>query len=1536
MAKDAAEKRREQNALFKSWASKKAATVTKDEINEVKKAIQSADNEELSIRALLAKQESNKIGDPRDYQLELFERAKTENVIAVLDTGSGKTLIAVLLLRHILDQELEDRAAGKPPRISFFLVDSVTLVFQQFAVLETNLDHSIDRFCGAMGCDLWSKKTWDQHFDKNMVIVCTAEVLSQCLMHSFIRMDQINLLIFDEAHHAKKGHSYAKIIKDYYVPTEDLSKRPKIFGMTASPVDANVDVRHAARELETLLHCRIATTANMALLRKTISKPEEEVAFYPRLSKPFETPFQQKLMAEFADLEALKPIFETSKLATRELGAWCSDMLWSFALSEEEAKKLENRRELAHNREKGRAVEKLDAEVAQLRKAADFVAMHNFGTPKADAEHLSPKVLELVKWLSRFFERKTAAKCIVFVQRRHTARLLKAVFDHLGSLHLHCGLLVGSNSRAGDINIAFRAQVMTLLEFRKGGLNCLFATSVAEEGLDIPDCNLIIRFDLYTTMIQYVQSRGRARHRNSKYLHFLEEENASHRHTVMKVRQAESIMRKFCEALPEDRLLDGNEDMDLDGMILSTKGGETYKEPTTKALLTYDSALSVLAHFVGALRRQGDEILTPVYVMGLEAGKYKCEVILPSHSPVTNATGRPNSKKSMAKRSAAFEACMQLRRGGHLDQNLLPTIAKYLPAMRNAHLALNLKKKNRYDMMTKPSLYANTSGVVPQELYVTLVDFPEGLDRPHAPLAFLSRAPTPAIPPITLHMHSGKVTPAVLKPMTFKLKLREGDLERLNEYILRIFADLFNKHFASDLANMPYWLVPILVPASNIPPTYPNLPDIIDWNAVDIVSQNHGLAWVPDTPSEYLRDKFLVDDYDGGRRYFVVDVDPSLKGEDPVPEVNGRRRNMKNIFDWTSSLFNRGRREQAEKWDRSQPVLEARAVLHRRNMLAEPSPEEKTRDPRCYICPEPLKISAISTKVITSALVWPAIIHRIDEYFIAMEACDMLGLDIPPDLALEAMTKDSDNTEEHNEESVNFRRGMGNNYERLEFIGDCFLKMATSISLFGQNPDDNEFDFHVKRMLLICNQNLFDTAMKIELYKYIRSMAFNRRTWYPDGIKLIRGKGAKENLVDAPALMFKHSLGDKTVADVCEALIGAAYLAHNDKSGAWKPSDWNNAVRAVTKLVSSSDHTMNTWDQYLEAYTEPAFVRTEVTAAQKYMAEEIEAKHSYHFRQPKILRSAFIHPSHPFMWEKVPSYQRLEFLGDSLLDMVCINHLFYNYPTKDPQWLTEHKMAMVSNKFLGALCVRLGFSSAIRIFHSQVQSQITEYTCEVQEAERDGNGARDYWTAVKQPPKCLPDVLEAYVGAVFVDSGYNYAEVQRFFNEHMLWYFSDMTIYDSFANNHPTTHLQNLLAVDLGCQDFRIMATELPSVVAMGGPVKCVAGVMVHGKVVAEGFASSGKNAKIKAALRALDLLEGVAPFEFRRRFGCGCVAEEGKGESEGHVDQDRDREEREGGSSEDAGLAGVRDDRGSGGAGPKAEAGTGVGRREHSDDSLI
>ena len=516
-----------------------------------------------------------------------------------------------------------------------------------------------------------------------------------------------------------------------------------------------------------------------------------------------------------------------------------------------------------------------------------------------------------------------------------------------------------------------------------------------------------------------------------------------------------------------------------------------------------------------------------------------------------------------------------------------------------------------------------------------------------------------------------------------------------------------------------------------------------------------------------------------------------------------------------------------------------------------------------------------------SAYLFPAIIHRVESYLIALEACDLLHLKIRPDLALEAMTKDSDNSEDHGAEQINFQRGMGNNYERLEFLGDCFLKMATSISLYGLHPDNDEYRYHVDRMLLICNKNLCNNAVKLRLYEFIRSQSFNRRAWYPEGLVLKKGKTAT-----APN---SHRLGDKTIADVCEALIGAALLT------GLETKDMDNAVRAVSELVSSENHNVTAWSDYYRLYKMPKFQKADAHESQKLLARQVETKHGYDFRYPRLLRSAFVHPSYPFSWIKIPSYQRLEFLGDSLLDMACVNFLFHNFPDKDPQWLTEHKMAMVSNQFLGALCVSLSFHTHLLLFNNGFVKQIADYVTDITEAKlqaeedairagkRRDECSPDYWISVRQPPKCLPDVVEAYIGAMFVDSEYDYAEVERFFEEHIKWYFLDMTIYDTFANKHPTTFLTRFLQENMGCMDWTIIPREIKQV--DGSKPAIMAIVIIHGEVVADSTAESSRYAKVGAAKKALEVLECLPLQEFRAKFRCCCTPDELEADIQGVVE---------------------------------------------------
>ena len=163
---------------------------------------------------------------------------------------------------------------------------------------------------------------------------------------------------------------------------------------------------------------------------------------------------------------------------------------------------------------------------------------------------------------------------------------------------------------------------------------------------------------------------------------------------------------------------------------------------------------------------------------------------------------------------------------------------------------------------------------------------------------------------------------------------------------------------------------------------------------------------------------------------------------------------------------------------------------------------------------------------------------------------------------------------------------------------------------------------------------------------------------------MLEGKGHKKIGTE----VIKHQLNDKTIADVCEALIGAALLSYNDTG------NMDMAVKAVTALASNPDHDVENWAGYYAMYEKPAYQVAPSSAAQLDLAAKVEKEHDYRFRYPRLLRSAFVHPSYPFAWERIPCYQRLEFLGDALLDMACVNYLFYRYPDRDPQWLTEHKV----------------------------------------------------------------------------------------------------------------------------------------------------------------------------------------------------------------------------------------------------------------------
>ncbi len=137
------QRKQAQNAVFEDYIREK------DE-SQLGQSLQRADMTTHSVNDINqpAPAQGRKIIDRvRDYQSELFARAKAGNIIAVLDTGSGKTLIAALLLRETVSKEMDDRATGRSPRTSFFLVRHV----YQLQTLWTDAQPHTDAQCSSYG-----------------------------------------------------------------------------------------------------------------------------------------------------------------------------------------------------------------------------------------------------------------------------------------------------------------------------------------------------------------------------------------------------------------------------------------------------------------------------------------------------------------------------------------------------------------------------------------------------------------------------------------------------------------------------------------------------------------------------------------------------------------------------------------------------------------------------------------------------------------------------------------------------------------------------------------------------------------------------------------------------------------------------------------------------------------------------------------------------------------------------------------------------------------------------------------------------------------------------------------------------------------------------------------------------------------------------------------------------------------------------------------------------------------------------------------
>ena len=228
---------------------------------------------------------------------------------------------------------------------------------------------------------------------------------------------------------------------------------------------------------------------------------------------------------------------------------------------------------------------------------------------------------------------------------------------------------------------------------------------------------------------------------------------------------------------------------------------------------------------------------------------------------------------------------------------------------------------------------------------------------------------------------------------------------------------------------------------------------------------------------------------------------------------------------------------------------------------------------------------------------------------------------------------------------------------------------------------------------------------------------------------------------------------------------------------------------------------------------------------------EAERVCGHHFENQELIVSALTHPSAAEGMPVSASYERLEFLGDSILGAIVATDLFERFPDMDEGALTQAKISLVSGKMLSSVAQRLGVAELIVMGESE-----------------KGTGARGMHSA-------LENVYEAIVGALYLDAGYTATHefVLRTLGPEVSPELARKPI-------SPKSRLQEVTQRDMRCgPEYKLVAEEGP---AHDPTFTSVA--MVEGRRIGRGSGPSKKASESAAAIDALVRLGYAEPEDFK------------------------------------------------------------------------
>ncbi|MCI4362024.1 MAG: DEAD/DEAH box helicase [Thermoplasmata archaeon] len=451
--------------------------------------------------------------EDRRYQATIAEAAVGTNTLAVLPTGLGKTAIALRLIAEYLRRF--------PTKSVLLLAPTRPLVLQHAeSVRKTVLGPAPVVLTGAV-----HPGAREELLSPPQVVVATPQVVGNDLASGRFPLDTFSLIVFDEAHRARGDYPYVGIAK-----ANAEGPNARVFAITASPGSQIAAIREVWHNLG-IARFEYRTQADPDV------RPYVHDIGFETLPVPV-PPEVQRLgvglrAAAKRQMEALAamnlvPANAASKRELLELGTQLHRELararargeppppwvWAAVTHHAAAMKALHAVELAETQGVGAVREFLERQAAARASPAsraflgdpDVVQVRKL-LETLQLEH--PKLEAAVRLVTDTVARSPEARTIVFTQYRQTAERLVEEFRRAADSRVRAARFVGQASKADDAGMSQKDQARLLDRFRAGEINCLVATSVAEEGLDVPSTDLVVFYEPVPGVVRTIQRRGR-------------------------------------------------------------------------------------------------------------------------------------------------------------------------------------------------------------------------------------------------------------------------------------------------------------------------------------------------------------------------------------------------------------------------------------------------------------------------------------------------------------------------------------------------------------------------------------------------------------------------------------------------------------------------------------------------------------------------------------------------------------------------------------------------------------------------------------------------------------------------------------------------------------------------------------------------------------------------------------------------------------------------------------------------------------------